>query len=505
MATPIFDRIVRGVAWVSAAKIVAQIIGTGVSIVLARLLVPSDFGLVAMISVFTGFVTVFGELGLGAALVQRNELDDEQLSSVFWINVITGSTLCAVVAGAAPVLARFYEEPRLLRLTLALSFNFLLAPLNMVHNAILAREMRFSAVAAVETTSVIVSAALVVVLALRGWGVWSLVAQSLCSTLVSTCVLWSLSRWRPRRIFKWSAVRDLIRFSAHLLGFSTINYWARKSDDLLIGKVMGAAPLGIYDRAYSTMMLPINEVSAVLGRVMFPALSKMQNDKERVKAYYLRALSMIALVTFPIMLVLCVLADPIILVLYGPRWAPVASVLKILCVVGTFQSIGTTVGWIYQSQGRTDVMFRWGAVASALIIMSLVVGVWMGTLEWVAICYAIMTVGVLSYPQFAIPGRLIGMRVREVIGAIYGVLSCAGAAAALVWALDRYALATLPAGPRLVVLLPVAAASYLALLRGFKVDAFVALSEFIAGWRRERSAKAAAAPATPPENSDKSG
>jgi PST family polysaccharide transporter len=484
----IFQQTIRGIAWVSAAKIVAQIIGTGVSIALARILAPSDFGLVAMIYAFTGFVAIFGELGLGAALVQRDDLTEEQLSSVFWINILAGAALGGIVAAGAPFLARFYDEPRLLRLTLVMAINFVIAPLNMVHNALLARSMRFSAVVAVETAAMITSAILVVVLALLGFGVWSLVAQGLCSTVVATCGIWTVSKWRPTRVLKWSAVRDLIRFSANLLGFSVINYWARKSDDLLVGKVMGAAKLGIYDRAYSTMMLPLNEVAGVLGKVMFPALSKMQSDKERVKAYYLRALSMIALLTFPMMLVLSVLADPIILVLYGPKWAPVSSVLKILCVVGMFQSIGTTVGWLYQSQGRTDVMFRWGAVASLLIIASLATGVYIGTLEALAACYAVMTVGVLSYPQFAIPGKLIGMKVREVVGAVSGVLVCAAATAAVVWVIDRHAIPTLRPGARIAMLIPGAAVFYIALLRAFRVDAYMALRGFILEWRQKRAA-----------------
>lgn len=487
------DQIVRSVAWVSGAKVVAQIVGIGVSMVIARLLSPSDFGLMTMIAAFTGFVALFGELGLGAALVQRGDIGEEQVSTVFWINILTGVALGGLVAGASPFIARFYNEPQLYPLTLAISVNFLIAPLNMVHNAMLTREMRFSSLVLVETSAMLAGSVAVVTFALLGFGVWSLVFQGMCSTVVATCILWSISKWRPRRALKWGAVQDLIRFSAPLLGFSSINYWARKADDMLIGKRMGAAAVGMYDRAYGTMMMPLNEVSGALGRVMFPALSRMKDDKARVKAYYLRTVSIIAVITFPMMLFLFVLADPIVYVLYGPKWAPSVGVLKILSFVAMFQSIGTTVGWIYQSQGRTDVMFRWGAVASVLIIASLVLGVWIGTLEAVAVCYAIMTMGILSYPQFAIPGRLIGMKVREVVGAVAGVLACAAVAAAILWGLDRYALARLPAGARLLTLLPVATLSYLGLLHALKIDAYIAVREYVAERRRERAKKQAEA------------
>jgi PST family polysaccharide transporter len=201
---------------------------------------------------------------------------------------------------------------------------------------------------------------------------------------------------------------------------------------------MGPAQLGIYGRAYATMMLPIREISSVLGKVLFPALSRISADKPQVKQLYLRWLAIISFLAFPMMAFFFAAADTLILTLYGPAWAGVVPVLRIFCVVGAFQSLGTTVGWIYQSQGRTDLMFRWGLGAGGLMIASIVVGVWLGSIEAVALCYAVMTVGILSYPQFAIPGRLIGLRALEVGRAVARVAACAAIMGVAVWSFGKY-------------------------------------------------------------------
>jgi PST family polysaccharide transporter len=487
----------RSIASITAAKVFAQLVSTAVSVVLARLLVPADFGLLAMSAVVTGFVSLFGELGLGAALVQRDEVDEVLLSTVFWTNLGTGVALGAIVAGISPLMARFYDEPRLLPLMLVTSAHFLVAPLNMVHNVLLTRQMQFGRMAVVETIAMLVSTALVLLLASLGYGVWSLAAQGLCSTGVACVALWSISPWRPRLVFSWPSVKSLMRFSGNLLGFATINYWARRADDLLVGKTMGADMLGIYDRAYSVMMLPVSEVSSVLGRVMFPTMSRLRDDHVEVRRYWLRALSTIALITFPAMLFVSVLSEPVVLVIYGPRWLAAAPVLRILCIVGMFQSLGTTVGWIYQSQGRTDIMLRWGAIASSLIIASLVTGVLLGSLQWIALCYAVMTVGVLSYPQFSIPGRLIGLPVRRIVGAVSGVFACAAVMAAVIAALNQLLAAHVAAGPRLLMLLLGGLGIYWGLLAAFRVDAYVTVADRAVAWIRRRAQEPAPLPTEP--------
>lgn len=425
----------EGVAWTGAGKTVVQLVGVVVTLALARLLTPADFGLVGMVVVVTGFLAVFGEMGFATALVQRDEVGERHSSSVFWLNLLVGVALAALLYAAAPWIARFYAAPKVLWVVRVLAVEFVLAPLSMVQHAMLSRQMQFRTLALAEMAGVLLSSAVAMGMALAGLGVWALVGRTLASTIGEVLAMWALSRWRPSWVFDRAALRELFGYSANLFGFSTVNYWAGQIDDLLIGRFFGAGQLGLYGRAYSTMMMPVTEVGGVLARVMFPTFSKLQHDPAQTKQIYLKLVAVIGFVTFPVMFGLAVLAKPFILVLYGDQWVGAATVLSIYCLVGASHAIGSTVSWIYKSQGRTDWMFRWGLVASAVTIGAIVLGVRLGSIETVAACYAVATVGVLAYPRFAIPGRLIGLAPGEVFAAVQGPLGCAAFMAVAVWSL----------------------------------------------------------------------
>lgn len=476
-----------GIAWTSVARAIGQVASFIVGLLLARLLGPSEFGLIGMALVLSGFLSLMGELGLGAALVQRADLDERHRSSAFWLSVATGIFFALLLCASAPAIAAFYREPRLVPVIRVLSIDFVIAPLRSVQSALLSRSMAFKALAAVEITGVVTSSTVAVVLAFKGYGVWALVARTLTSSSLQTLVLWSVSRWRPSFRADRQAIADLWKFSSHLLGFGIVNYWARKADDLLIGRFLGSAPLGLYSRAYGTMMMPLTEITGVFGKVMFPMLSRIQDDKARSKAIYLRAISAISMVTFPIMLVLLVASEPIVLALYGEKWRGMLTTLQIYCVVGAFQSIGTTVGWIYQSQGRTDLMLRWGLVASTLIVGAIGVGVYFGSIEAVAIAYATINLVVLSYPLFAVPGRLIGLTPGEVAGACSGSLCCALAGAALAWLAGHFLGGSLPIGWLALAEVGAGLAGTLATARIFDVRAFREVRQLLANRRQPKA------------------
>jgi PST family polysaccharide transporter len=458
-----------GVAWTGAGKSVVQLVGAVVTLVLARVLTPADFGLVAMVAVITGFLAVFGEMGFAAALVQRAVVEERHRSSVFWLNLLLGLTLAGLLWLAAPFVARFYGEPRLVWLVRVLALDFLLSPFAMVQHAMLSRDLEFRTLAAAETVGALCASALAVGMALWGMGAWALVGRALAATAAEALVLWALSPWRPHWLFDRGALRDLFGFSANLFGYSTLNYWSSQIDDLLIGRFFGPASLGLYGRAYSTMMMPVTEVGSVLARVMFPTFSRLQHDPAETKQIYLRLLSVIAFITFPVMFGLAVLSRPFILVLFGPKWSGAATVLSIYCIVGASHAIGSTVAWIYKSAGRTDRMLRWGLVASAVTIAGIVIGVRLGSIESVAACYALATVVVLGYPRFAVAGKLIGLTAFEVFRVVRGALGVALLMAAAVWGLGLVVSARVPAAVDLGLRVLVGVFLYLVAARAFEV------------------------------------
>jgi PST family polysaccharide transporter len=423
--TNLRDKTLKGLVWSIIAQFTKQSLRFVISVILARLLAPKDFGLVGMIIVFTGFAGLFSELGFGAALIQRKEIEERHLSSIFWLNIVSGLILTGIVLAVAPFIATFYNEPRLKLLTMLISVNFFIGSLNTVQTAILNRSMDFRKLAIIETITMIIAGSSAITLAFMGFGVWSLAWQILISTTVGVIIMWQVSDWKPKLSFDKNAVKELIGFSSNLLGFNVFNYWVRNSDNLLIGKFIGSAGLGIYARAYGIMFMPLSQISATVGQVMFPSLSKIQKDKVRVKEIYLRAISVIALVTFPMMMGLLVVADSFVIALFGPKWIEVIPILQIMCMLGLVQSLVTTLGWIYTSQGRTDWFFWWSVGAGVLLILSILIGIWIGTIIAVAVCYALMSGVILLYPAFAIPGKLINMTFSEVVRSVSGVFGCA--------------------------------------------------------------------------------
>ena len=477
---------VSGLGWTSVTQIGKQGLQFIISIVLARILSPEDFGLLGMVLVFTGFAALFGELGFGAALIQRNTLEEKHYSSIFWLNLAFGIMLTGLILFLAPLIAEFYNEPLLIPLTSIIAINFFVSSLGIVQNALLNRNMNFRLIAFVETISVLVAGGVAIFLSWAGYGVWSLGWQLVITTTIMVIGFWTVNSWRPKLIFDWQAVKELLSFSGNLLGFNAFNYWSRNADNLLVGRFLGTGELGIYTRAYITMLLPISQVTNVFSRVMFPALSRVQHDKVRVKRIYLRAIGMIALVSFPMMMGLFVLAEPVILTLYGSKWIRVVSVIQILSLVGMVQSIVASVGWIYQSQGRTDWMFKWGLLVGTLGVFSFVVGIIWGTVEAVALAYAIVNI-LLLYWNFSIPGKLIDMSFGDVVFTLAGVFGCAAAMAFLVWGVGLFLPESWPAWAYLLGQSFLGIVSYGLLIYLFKIPAYTdARSLLLEQWQKRR-------------------
>lgn len=464
----------KGLAWTGAAKSFAQIVGAIVTLALARLLTPADFGLIAMVAVVTGFLTVLGDFGFSAALIQHKELEERHRSSVFWLGLGVGIAITTLLVVVAPLLSELYRDTRITWIVRFLALGFVVTPLGAVPSALLSREMKFRSLALAETVGVLLGSGFALVLSLFGYGVWALCAQSLASGVGFSLMAILLSGWRPRLSFERRAVVELGRFSANLFGHSMITYWSGKVDDFLIGRSFGAQPLGLYSRAYSTMMMPVTEIGSVLSRVMFPTFSRSEGtpsgitkrvNPEELARMYLKIVASIGFLTFPVMFALAVLSKPFIALLFGPQWLGAANVLSIYSFVAASQAIATTTTWLYTSQGRTDLLFRWSLGAGILVIASIVLGVRLGSIEAVATCYAATSVLLLSYPRIALAGRLIGLTFGDVFRAIRGVLACALTSAGAIWALGFVTVPRLSLPSDFVLRSSVVLVSYLVLVR----------------------------------------
>jgi PST family polysaccharide transporter len=382
---------------------------------LARLLSPDDFGLLGMVSVFTGFVYLLGELGFGAGIIQNEKIEQSHLSMVFWINIIFGLILAFLLYLSSESIAKFYNEAELISILRLISINIFIMPLGMVQNAIQVRLMNFKKLGIIELISILISGVIAVILTKMGFGVYSLVWQIISVNIINVSLLWITSDWRPKVEWDYRALKSIIKFSGNLLGFNIMNYWVRNGDNLLVGKFFGPIELGIYSRAYSLMLLPVTQITSVLSKVMFPSLSRLQNDIKKFKRIYFQTISLIAFITFPMMLGLFVVSFELVDVVLSPKWLPIVDFLKIFSIVGLIQSILSTVGWIYQGLGKTHIMFKWGLYSSFITILSFIIGITLGSSKYLAISYTIANFIFLFFPGFAIPLKLINSTVWELI------------------------------------------------------------------------------------------
>jgi len=434
---------VQGVGWAGTSQIARLVLQFGITALLARLLTPEDFGLIAMVLVFTNFVMIFRDFGLTAALVQRKEITEEHLSSSFWINIAAGLLLSVILFGIAPGIALFYKEPRIALIRRVLILIFFTSSFGIVQTALFTREVRFKPLAIVEILSVAISGTVAVVLAFTKFGVWSLVWQQIISSFVIVIFLWAFSSWRPKFFFRWQEVKELLGFGLNLTGFNFVNYFNRNLDNLLVGRFLGSAPLGFYNLAYRLLLFPLQNISFVLGRVVFPGLSIIQENKGQVRYVYVRATRYIATISFPMMLGLLVVAPQFIRVIFGPQWGRSIFLVQTLAFVGLVQSITTTIGWICLSQGRSDILFRLGFFCTSVYAVAFVVGLrW--SVEGVAILYAIAAL-LLTYPCLAISFRLINLKVTRFFKQLSSILLAALGMGGIVFALVLFLESTLEA------------------------------------------------------------
>jgi O-antigen/teichoic acid export membrane protein len=424
-------RTISGIKWSTASQITRQGLRILALLVLARIIGPKGYGVVAMALVVIGFIDLFRDLGTTAAVIQRKDPDQRLLSTVFWTNLAVGSAATAVTFAGAPLAALIYHNEQVTGVLRALSLSFIIAALGLVQLALLQKSLRFRVLAALEGGGAVVSSAVAIIAAVLGMGPYSLVLQSLAFVAIMTSGGWMGSRWRPSWVFALDDLRSIWAYSANVVGFDVVNYFARNADNLLIGRYLGATSLGYYAMAYNVLLFPLQMVSFSLSRVTFPAYAEVQHDKPRIARGYLRVVQVIATFTFPVLTGITVLASPLVELVYGPKWSPAATILMILVPVGLVQSLSALNGSIYRAIGRTDLQLRIGLLWSALVLASFVVGIQWGVVG-VAASYAVTSTVILGYPLFKIPLSLIDLRVRDLLNSVWRPLLASATMAAVV-------------------------------------------------------------------------
>ncbi len=417
--------------------------------VLARLLGPRDFGLVGMVTAFTGVLTLFRDFGLSAAAIQRATITQEQISTLFWINILFGTVLGLLTVAMAPVIAAFYHEPRLLWVTAVLAAGLLFNAAGIQHSVLLVRQMRFTALAVIGVGSLIVGTAIAIVGAKAGYGYWALVVMTVSLPLTNTIGLWLTTGWVPGMPHRRVGIRSMMRFGGTLTLNGLIVYIATNFEKVLLGRFWGAAAIGIYGRAYQLINIPTDNLNSAAGEVGFSALSRLQDDPGRLRSYFLKGYSLLVALTLPITLACALFGNDVIAVLLGPKWKEAAPILRLLSPTILVFAIANPLSWLLTSIGLVGRLFKMALVIAPIMIVGYLVGLPYGP-RGVALAYsAVMTAWLVPLVIWALHGT--GISPRDVLLAVSRPLASSIAAAALAFAVRFFYGQGLPPLPRLVL------------------------------------------------------
>lgn len=370
---------VKGVTWSAISAIGTSISLMIISIILARILSPVEFGLVNIAIVITGLFSILGDLGLSAGIIQRKNISIELLSSSFWVNVIIGSVLWILLVLLSKSFAFFFHQPSLQMIIVVSGLTLSINSFGIVHRAMLTRDLRFQELAFIDIFAVFVSGLIGIIAALRGFGAMSIAIQEVIRSILRTITIWVVNRWRPIWIFNWFDFKSIFNFSANVMASSFLNYIISNFDNLVVAKLFGAAEIGYYTIAYSLATLPQLKIAPLITTVAFPLFSKVQDDNDRFKRGYINSVFYISLIAFPLLFGLFTLAPEFITVVYGDKWSPVIVPLKILCIAGLFYSVSTTVGTVVLAKGRSEIMLFINIIRFILLSTFIIAGAaWKG-------------------------------------------------------------------------------------------------------------------------------
>jgi len=350
-----------GIKWTSVSSILIAVIQLVQLTILTRYLDASDFGLMAIVSMIIGFSALFLDLGISASIIHKQDVSHVQLSSLYWLNIISGLLLFIIIYNVAPLIARFYNEASLTPIVQILAINFIISSLGSQYGLLLQKSLKFNVMAKISIISTTIGFVVAVSLAMKGLGVYALVFSSLSIAFVSALIniIVGIKKHRPSLVFKYREIASMIAFGMFQMGERSLNYFNSQFDVLLIGKLLGVEALGIYNVAKNLAMRPAQVINPIITKVTFPVMAKVQDDTVRLKNIYLKTINYLSSVNFPIYVLLVILAEPIVLILFGEKWSESIVILQILSIYGAIRSTGNPIGSLQLAKGRADLGFYW--------------------------------------------------------------------------------------------------------------------------------------------------
>ncbi len=429
---------------------------------LGRLLTPRDYGVIAMVTSFTGVLSLLSGFGLFQAAIQRDTMTEGRASTLFWVNIVLGSILSAVALALAPAASAFYHEPELVLVTSVTAIAFLLTAAGIQHGALLARQMRFGASALIDIVACFSATSIAIGMALAGWGYWALVSISISIPLVTTLGVWLATGWIPKAPRLHDSVWSLLHFGGTVTLQGLLTYVAWNFDKFLLGRFWGAQAIGLYGRAQSLIMFPIDSLNATVGEVAFAALSRARDDQKRLRSYFLKGYALVVALTVPLTTTCALFADDLIVVVLGQKWADSAEIFRLLAPTILVFAIANPLGWLLNSLGLVKRGLKIALVSAPIVMVSVAIGLPYGP-KGVAIAYsAAMLLKAIPVTAWAVHGTPIG--ISDILGALRAPLASSLVAAGFAYAAHLHFGPMLAPLYRLIVDVTLFSAVYVGLL-----------------------------------------
>lgn len=414
------QKTINGMVWSVSERLSLQIVHTIISIILARILDPSEFGLIGMLVIFTSIAQSILDSGFGSALIQKKDATQTDSSSIFYFNLLIGLVLAAILFLSAPIIAKFYQQPILTSLTRVLSLNMVINAFSLVQLSLLRKAMEFKKHFAVSITAVLISGVCGILAADAGLGVWSLVIQTLSNSLAQAVLLWLLNKWRPARQFSMVSLKSMFSFGSKLLIAGLIETIFKNIYQTFIGKNYSAQELGYYTRATTLETAATVATSMALGQVIFPTFSPFQDDNDTLRKVHKTTLKMSMFLHMPLMIGLIAIAGPLFIFLLTEKWAASIPYFQLLCVVGLFYPMVVQHYNIFRIKGRSDQHLKLEIVKYVMTALAILLTYKSGIIALVygQICVAIISHVIVSHYA----GKLINFTLLDQLKALFPIL-----------------------------------------------------------------------------------
>lgn len=412
------EKSISGFAWHLAQKMTGQVMSFVVTVILTRILLPEEYGIVAMAGMVLSFIGLFGVIGLQVSLIQKKEVDEEDLSTIFYAGFLMSAVLYAIVYFIAPLAASAFNQPLVCDIMRVSGLTFFIGAFGTVQNAIITRRLDFKFFFWSSLVGGLFSSVVAIGMAYNGYGVWSLVAQSIFSSIINTLILIYIVRWYPKLIFSWNRFKTMFSFAWKQMMASTVATIAEQSRGYVIGIRYSASDLAFYNRGDGLPGLVYNQVNSTIQGVLFPVLSRLQDDKTAIKNGLSRSMKVSSYVLFPALLGLAAVSDKLVIILYTEVWLPAVPFMQLVCIIYCFSLIGGANTQAITAMGRSDIVLKWEMAKRPVMLGILCITAFISPLA-IAIGQCIYAIGVCFFNAWP-NKKILGYPIREQIKDIGG-------------------------------------------------------------------------------------